>query len=119
MAYKLFLIYKVLYNVYCDVIINDNKTYYVRFKYKNIKFFNLYSFVSDLSQWGDYKYYEYRKKECIKKTGKISSKENKLLLDFKNIHEKSNKHIEIFFIFSNIISNIVCVTSVFSIIFLK
>ena len=65
------------------------------------KFSNLYSFVSDLSQWGDYKYYGHRRKEWIKKTGRISQKENKLLLDFKNIHEKLDEHIEIFFIFNN------------------
>ena len=63
------------------------------------KFSNLYSFVSDLSQWGDYKYFEYRKKEWIRKTGKLSKKENNLLLRFKNIQEKSNEHIELFFIF--------------------
>ncbi len=65
------------------------------------KLSNLYSFISNLSQWNELVCVLNRKKEWIKITGKLNSQEKKYLKDFSLIMQKSPSNLEVIFLFSD------------------
>jgi hypothetical protein len=62
---------------------------------------NLYSFISNLSQWNELVCVPQRKKEWIQKTGKLSQKEKDALREFRQIFQKTKINLEPIFLFEN------------------
>jgi len=65
------------------------------------KISNLYSFISNLSQWNELVCVPNRKKEWIKTTGKLNEKENECLKVFSKIMQESTNNLELIFLFSD------------------
>ncbi len=65
------------------------------------KLSNLYSFISNLSQWNELVCVLDRKKEWMKITGKLNSQEKKYLKEFSLILQKSPSNLEVIFLFSD------------------
>jgi len=60
---------------------------------------NLYSFVSNLSQWNELACIPKRKREWIQKTGKLNIKDRMLLKQFSQIMQAAEENIEPIFLF--------------------
>ena len=63
----------------------------MRFNIKINKLANHYLFVSELSQWNELICHPQRKKEWIKKTGRLSTKEKVALENFSKILKEAKK----------------------------
>ena len=60
---------------------------------------NLYSFVSNLSQWNELVCVPQRKKEWIKRTGKLNQEEEKNLNEFSKVLQEAESNLETIFLF--------------------
>ncbi len=65
------------------------------------KLVNLYSFISNLSQWNDLVCIPERKKEWIKRTGKLNKKDVDALNRFSRLFQESELNIENIFLYDN------------------
>jgi hypothetical protein len=73
----------------------------MKIEIKYPKLANLYSFVSNLSQWNKLVCVPERKKEWIQRTGGLSQKEKKYLEEFSQIFQKAEINLEPVFLFEN------------------
>lgn len=71
----------------------------MKFDIKYSKISNLYSFISNLSQWNELVCIPQRKKKWLKKTGKLTLIEKKTLKKFCQIFQKTKFNLEIIFLF--------------------
>ncbi len=68
---------------------------------KHPKITNLYSFISNLSQWNELVCVPQRKKEWIQKTGSLSQKEKDALKEFRQIFQGAKINLEPIFLFKD------------------
>ena len=73
----------------------------MKIKVKQPKIINLYSFISHLSQWNELVCIPQRKKEWLKKTGKLTNAEKQALSEFSEIFQKAQSNLEPIFLFND------------------
>lgn len=73
----------------------------MKIEIKYPKLTNLYSFISNLSQWNELVCVPRRKKEWVKKTGKLSQRERMALKEFSQIFQKAKINLEPIFLFES------------------
>ncbi len=73
----------------------------MKIKITQSKISNLYSFISNLSQWNKLVCVPQRKKEWLQKTGKLNKKEKEALKKFSQIFQKAKFNLEKIFLYEN------------------
>lgn len=71
----------------------------MKIEIKQPKISNLYSFISNLSQWNELVCIPQRKREWLQKIGKLSKQEKEALLAFSQIFQKAEINLEPIFLF--------------------